>query len=928
VGGPRAAFILAESGIGKSRLVQALYQQLTTDPGWDPPEVNYWPDAFNDQGMQLRVVPDMEGHEAKGPPRFAWLGARWQPTDVRNVSDRRTALPEIRHSIMVHAEILRRQGSAWQDATGRIREAIRRAGPGEVIGQMADSAVPFGGLLLKLVKGGADLARDRLEGPRSFGDTQDAANKSQVDEVCECLHLLVDGAGGLPMVLWLDDAQWIDAQTQEFVRRIWWTAKQRKWPLLMVVTHWEREWRELQRAGAEARLQARLPSMQFDLTHLQGDPGVEVRVLDPSSPEVLDNYAGSRLPGLTTAQRAMLLEKAAGNFLTMVENVGQLLRVPQNFVDRDASKTLSAAGERKVGEWESDRQRRVEQRFTELAPELRDMLGWGSHLGVSFLREVVEEFAERVAGQRGARERLREAVDPLVILGEPSEHLREFRDRAFHHVAGRHFLDYGEEHREQLDAVLCKRLVEWVNNSFDGEGNEIWPRAELGIVAPPRSVTGLPNEEARDVLGMAVRSLPLGQAKDWGNPEDSAALRARYLLIRVDWEERLWDRVRENCQPLATVDWASVGQAVLSKGNIDWLATTASDAGAFDAALTIHRSQLANARDLAESLGTPESLRDVSINLTKIADIEFSRGDGDAALAKYQEALEIFRSLAESLGNPGSYCLVSASMTKIADIEFSRGNVDAALAKYQESLTIARALAASLGDPEILWLAILSLGRIADIELSRGDVDAALAKYQESLQIAHSLAESLNDPTSLRGVAVHLMKVAEVEDERGDADAALVKYQEALEIFRSLAKALGNPDSLRSVAIGLTKVAGMEVSRGDVDAALAKYQESLASFRSLAQLLGNPQSLRDVSVGLMRIADIEVSRGEVDAALAKYQESLTSFRSLAQSLGNPESLRDVAISLERIADIEHSRGDVDAALLKHQEALEILRSLG
>ena len=55
-GGPRAAFVIAESGIGKSRLVQALYQQLTIDPAWDPPEVNYWPDAFNDHGVQLSMA--------------------------------------------------------------------------------------------------------------------------------------------------------------------------------------------------------------------------------------------------------------------------------------------------------------------------------------------------------------------------------------------------------------------------------------------------------------------------------------------------------------------------------------------------------------------------------------------------------------------------------------------------------------------------------------------------------------------------------------------------------------------------------------------------------------------------------------------------------------------------------------------------------
>ena len=51
-GGPRMAMILAETGYGKTRLIQALYQQLTNDPLWDPAEVNYWPDAFQEVSNQ------------------------------------------------------------------------------------------------------------------------------------------------------------------------------------------------------------------------------------------------------------------------------------------------------------------------------------------------------------------------------------------------------------------------------------------------------------------------------------------------------------------------------------------------------------------------------------------------------------------------------------------------------------------------------------------------------------------------------------------------------------------------------------------------------------------------------------------------------------------------------------------------------------
>ncbi len=93
--GPKMTVVLAETGYGKSRLVQEHYLRLTTDPDWDPDNTNDWPDAFGDIGAQLRVNPTFDGHVPKGPPRFLWLGMRWQPTEQRNV-DLRSALPDLR----------------------------------------------------------------------------------------------------------------------------------------------------------------------------------------------------------------------------------------------------------------------------------------------------------------------------------------------------------------------------------------------------------------------------------------------------------------------------------------------------------------------------------------------------------------------------------------------------------------------------------------------------------------------------------------------------------------------------------------------------------------------------------------------------------------------------------------------------------------
>ena len=66
-GVPRLAVILAESGIGKSALVQALYRKLTTDRSWDGPG-GYWPDAFQGRGDNLKVNPDFPKNYRPGEP--------------------------------------------------------------------------------------------------------------------------------------------------------------------------------------------------------------------------------------------------------------------------------------------------------------------------------------------------------------------------------------------------------------------------------------------------------------------------------------------------------------------------------------------------------------------------------------------------------------------------------------------------------------------------------------------------------------------------------------------------------------------------------------------------------------------------------------------------------------------------------------------
>jgi tetratricopeptide (TPR) repeat protein len=824
-GGPRMAVVVAESGVGKSRLVQALYQQLTVDPAWDPADVNYWPDAFQSPGDSLRVNPDPHGHEPKAPPRFLWLGLRWQPTDVRNVEERTCRLPEARDALRAHVAIADRYRTAWEHTRSAAARAVRADGAGEAIGQAADAVgsnigLPFGGLIFKLAQCAASLVSDRTSGDRQLSREQESQHEDAAEEFVGDLREVFGGPGSagrvLPTVLWLDDAQWIDATTLRCVRMLWSEARQRRWPLLLVVTHWEREWRELLNAAGS--------TFGADLPALARGHDAEVRVLGAAAADALDGLVHSRLPGLTAPQRQLLLQKAGGNFLSMVENLGELLSNPEAFEGGSNQSPLNPAGEAFVREWESERQKRVEQRFSRLASEVKTLLGWGSALGVRFLREVVEDYAERALPQQPAPAVLSGCVDPYAILGTPSPYVREFRDRAFHTVARKHFDRWGGAHAQALHAVLREHLVRWVNGSFDGNGMILRSSDEPGWEAPAHAAIFLDSAERRDLLRMAVEELPLSEDPDWTSETDAAALRARVLLAWTDEVDHLYDEVRMVARGLDSVRWREVPVELLAADERAILADDWERAGALSAAQAVFVDGLERARNAHAALGTAESLRDVSVSLDKVGNILRTRGDTSGALAHYEESLGIRRLLLADEETPDRLRDVSISLNYVGNILRTRGDTSGALAHCEESLGIRRRLLSDEETPDRLRDVSVSLNYVGNILESRGDTSGALAHYEESLGILRLLLADEETPGRLRDVSVILANVGNILESRGDSSGALAHYEESLGIARRLLEADGTLISLDGFAWTIQRCASAEISLSCAESALVRLE--------------------------------------------------------------------------------------------------------
>ena len=933
-GGPQLAVIVAESGLGKSRLVQALYQELTTDPAWDPPEVNYWPDTFDvpsgTANSHILVNPDMHGHKPAGSPRFLWLGTRWTDPgpDQRNVESSACKVVEFRRLLDLHVQLLMERQGVWDKICtkgGKELKNLKKNWPTLLTSFVADKLVPYGGLMVKVAQAGLKKVQ---EGDTRLGSAERAEQREAESAtelfVEEMQEVLSDRYQPLPVVLWLDDAQWMDAPTREAVEQLYRVSLARKLPLLIVVTHWEQEWEQLASATG--------------LRGIAEQAGEKVSVwrLEKGGNADLRGMVRDALPGLTPSQQELLVSKSDGNFLTMVENISDLQKNQQYFEQADITKALNELGDEEIAGLAGKRQEHVKQRFDKLDAVTKQLLGWSSHLGVKFLRGVVVDFAKTQGVIMDAEAELNRCERPLVILTTPDgcSQTREWRDRAFLEVARKRFGVAKAKWTADLDAVLREHLVRWINNSFDADGDIVRPpESETdGEGAEQREATPDPvpvdaaillgAEERRDLLGMARNTLPLPANPDWENPEHAAALKCRILSTWTDEMDHLWDRVREVATELECVDWHSSERVGLSLAMLHWCREDWEAAGAWRSARNLCEWRVARRR--RESAADPHDAKCrwlLSGALMYSGDLDVTAGDLDRALAKYEESLEIRRALCGELGTPESRRDVTCCLLDVGNVQKERGELELALESSEECLALRRELLKDGDTPAALDDVRLALDKVAAVEEAMGNLDAALTRYTESLAIRRTLCSEDTTVQARWDVASGLDNVARTAKAQGNPDGALAAFEESLGIARSLAVELGTAGARHEVASSLIEIGDIERECGNEGAAILKYEESLEILRALCA--GNPTSgahLR-VSFSLDSVADIEKQRGNLEAALAHYEESLQHKRAAEQEDNSIMVRLAVSFSLEDVAEVQQLLGRRVEALANYETAL-------
>ncbi len=509
-GSAQLVVLLGESGLGKTRLMQEFYRWLTVheDPPSDEAPQGYWPDAFDNANTSLDVNPHFDSSlHGRGQIPWLWWGIRFLPPEGRNQVGSRCGLGDYRHELFAHTESI--------GAARRLKE-LRKAAFWTVASDVFGNIIPYAGLvfaaknLLSMLTGDRKREQELLEiASQSPGETARRGRIKLESLALDYFRTILDPrnreAATVPIVLFLDDAQWIDPTTLDFVFQLLHQATPSHWPLMVVCTHWEAEWYlNLRNQHGEDTT----PRNLADIPRLLklGDEWPGLRQVAPVRD--LSPIVAAVLHGVTDEQRDLILRKAGGNPWLLEEILLFLIREPRLFADRSLERPLTPKGEEKVRQRSFKLHELLADRFAKLNEEVKRTLGWSSEQGTRFLREITVATARRVdpsLQEETVLSAMHEAENPnrlVQFLGDLSRfNLAEFRQAAFHHVAAE-YLACDPQEQEAVRYAVRETLALWVRNGRIDE---------------------LPKEERLDALLMARTSLlPSAEVEGsewcaWGN---------------------------------------------------------------------------------------------------------------------------------------------------------------------------------------------------------------------------------------------------------------------------------------------------------------------------------------------------------------------------------------------------------------------------
>ncbi len=893
-GQARFCVLNGHSGFGKTKIVQAFYSWLSSDTTEDPDQ--YWPDTLMQEGNNLRVNPLGEDFTQADNIPWLWWGLRWTSPDERNRDEGQNCafidnlhhLEPHRQSLNSHAEKIQRSKQAGIEAVTSIAEL---ASFGLV--STLKSLYELGGLYRQ-------EKQAQQEQSLTISEQRAHSIEAQLDIIYSFFQGLLTANNShyptLPVVLVLDDAQWIDANSLQLLQRLFSAAQAKQWPLLILATHWEQDWN----LNAESKDDS-LPRLFHRYAKTSPD-SCQIKKIDRINglAAILD----AAFPGLTDQQRDFICQRADGNPRLLNEIILELKDEPLYFADEDFEQMLT---EEALSEMASksfalhDVQKR---RFKRLDHALKQLLSYASFQGMRFIKQLVLDISKKLDKENStADDSLQLAVYPQAMLVAESALIYEFRHRVFHDLA---------QQRLQISPTLQTSLINallqvgqtWLKEGKDenvpAEEKEMLYRLMLQYIPSTAPVNkALQLQLLSKLLNHYYYSGYIAKANPW------------LPLL----EELLQQR---DAVGIAGIDfWQQIGL-------VDLLV----EANQWSLAEKIARDLLVKQeKQLLEFGESAQRLRDISLSQSKIGDILRVQDQPEPALQLYQQSLATYLRIVEEFGESAERLRdVSVSQDRVGDILQAQDQLEPALQLYQQSLATRLRIVQEFGESaQRLRDISVAQEKVGDILRVQDQLEPALQLYQQSLATRLRIVEEFGESAQrLRDISIAQEKVGDILQTQDQLEPALQLYQQSLATYLRIVEEFGeSAQRLRDISLSQSKIGDILQAQDQLEPALQLYQQSLATGLRIVEEFGeSAERLRDVSVSQGRVGDILQAQDQLEPALQLYQQSLTTYPRIVEEFGeSAERLRDISVSQHRVGDILQAQDQLEPALQLYQQSL-------
>ncbi|WP_214889491.1 ATP-binding protein [Exiguobacterium sp. s142] len=446
---PHFLTLFGDTGLGKTRLIQEFYHHLNKIDD----DNEYWPNHLRDTENTMSLVPDFtELYSSRSNLMpWMWVALRCPNENERNsTSNSGEALNQARNQIRLHLhglfEAKKRTASNIELAKSALSMISSYAFPGggplivqtvgEIFGQANQSVDTF-----DAIKNLFNSWNMKKRDPDYVNVLAQQNYTSLVEQSLEAFESIFNSHDKrlptIPLVLIVDDAQWMDPLTYEFINQLFENAIINSWPLFIIVTCWESSFKLQNEAfnsrnGLDERKLAKLLNKYSSVIQNENTSVINLLPLEESH---LFNIIDSKLPTLTLEMKKELVDHCSGDIELLIDHLSTLKSRPGFFTPSGELFSPSTPLNLKS----SNKKEIARKNIEDLGIELSILIMVGSAQGMQFSKSFIEQCEDLLKDNSFTFVNFNRSEDPYNLT-QLSPHLlfdqvAKFKRRLYYEIA-------------------------------------------------------------------------------------------------------------------------------------------------------------------------------------------------------------------------------------------------------------------------------------------------------------------------------------------------------------------------------------------------------------------------------------------------------------------------------------------------------------